>query len=421
LTPDASARDRLMAHLRVRVAEGLAREALVRATPFVFGPFVPYPVAFRVMGPDLDQLRAVADRVQRVMRTNPHMRQVNQDWGERVPTIHFALNQDRLRLIGLSPNDAAQQLQFLLTGVAITQVREDIRTVDVVARTSGAERLDPSKLADFTLTSSDGRLVPLAQVGRLEVRMEDPILKRRDRTPTIEVRGDVDESSQPPEVAAAIADSLKPLAASLPAGYRIEMAGIVEKSDEANAALARVFPVMVVLMLVIIIFQVRSLPAMAMVLLTAPLGLAGAVPILLIFQQPFGFDAILGLIGLAGILMRNTLILIGQIHTNQADGLDTYHAVVEATVQRARPVILTALAAVLAFIPLTLSVFWGSMAYTLIGGTAAGTVLTLLFLPALYAIWFKIRPTNDSVSDHIPVLHAVGSRSPKRHASAIAD
>jgi multidrug efflux pump subunit AcrB len=227
------------------------------------------------------------------------MRQVNQDWGERVPTIHFALDQDRLRLIGLSPNDAAQELQFLLTGIAITQVREDIRTVDVVARTAGAERLDPSRFADFTLTSSDGRLIPLAQVGRLEVRMEDPILKRRDRTPTIEVRGDVDESSQPPEVAAALAESLKPLAASLPAGYRIEMAGIVEKSGEANAALAGVFPVMIVLMLVIIIFQVRSLPAMAMVLLTAPLGLAGAIPILLIFRQPFGFDAILGLIGRA--------------------------------------------------------------------------------------------------------------------------
>ena len=186
--------------------------------------------------------------------------------------------------------------------------------------------------------------------------------------------------------------ALQPITAKLPAGYRIEMAGSIEESVKANVALAAVFPVMVALMLTIIMFQVRSFSATSMVILTAPLGLIGAVPVLLLFHQPFGFNAILGLIGLAGILMRNTLILIGQIHTNQQQGLDAYHAVVEATVQRTRPVILTALAAVLAFIPLTQSVFWGSMAYTLIGGTAVGTVLILVFLPALYAIWFRVRP-----------------------------
>jgi multidrug efflux pump subunit AcrB len=396
LTPDARSRDSLMKRLRTRVAQGLAPEAFVRAAPFVFGPYVPFPVAFRVMGPDIGKVRAIANQVERIMRANPNMRQVNQDWGTRVPKVHFVLDQDRLRLIGLSSNDAAQQLQFLLTGVPVTQVREDIRTVDVVARTSGSERLDPLRLADFTLTSQDGRLIPLAQIGRVKVGAEDPILKRRDRTPTIEVRGDTDDYSQPPDVATAISVALRPLTARLPDGYRIEMAGNLEKANEANTALARVFPVMIVVMLIIIMLQVRSFPAMAMVFLTAPLGLAGAVPILLAFGQPFGFDAILGLIGLAGILMRNTLILIGQIHTNQAEGLNTYNAVVEATVQRARPVILTALAAVLAFIPLTMSVFWGSMAYTLIGGTAAGTVLTLVFLPALYAIWFKIRPSEAS-------------------------
>jgi multidrug efflux pump subunit AcrB len=180
--------------------------------------------------------------------------------------------------------------------------------------------------------------------------------------------------------------------AKLPAGYRIEMAGSIEEAAKANVALAAVFPAMVALMLTIIMFQVRSFSTTAMVMLTAPLGLVGAVPTLLLFHQPFGFNAILGLIGLAGILMRNTLILIGQIHTNQQQGLDPYHAVVEATVQRARPVMLTAIAAVLAFIPLTQSVFWGSLAYTLIGGTAIGTVLILVFLPALYAIWFRVKP-----------------------------
>src|SRR3954470_7552030 len=191
--------------------------------------------------------------------------------------------------------------------------------------------------------------------------------------------------------------------AKLPVGYRIEMAGAVEEAGKANVALAAVFPIMVALMLTIIMFQVRSFSATAMVMLTGPLGLVGAVPTLLLFHQPFGFNAILGLIGLAGIIMRNTLILIGQIHTNQQHGLDPYHAVVEATVQRARPVVLTALAAVLAFIPLTQSVFWGSMAFTLIGGTLGGTILTLLFLPALYALWFRIRPNEDGEgAEHRP-------------------
>ena len=404
LTPDAEARDRLMLRLRARVAQGLAPEALVRVTQFVFGPPVPYPVAFRVMGLDVDKLRGIADQVTAVMRANPNMRQVTQDWGPRAPTAHFALDQDRLRLIGLTPNDAAQQLQFLLSGVAVTQVRENIRTVDVMARAAGSERFDPARLSDFTLTSTDGYLIPLSQVGSVEVRNEEPILKRRDRTPSLEVRGDIDEQMLPPDVAAQVAESLRPLQAHLPDGYRIEMAGIVEESVKANVALAKIFPAMLVLMLVTIMLQVRSFPALAMVALTAPLGLAGAVPILLLFQQPFGFDAILGLIGLAGILMRNTLILIGQIHTNQADGVDTYQAVVEATVQRARPVILTALAAVFAFVPLTFSVFWGSMAYTLIGGVAGGTVLTLVFLPALYAIWFKVKPPKaEDPAETVPI------------------
>ena len=392
LTPDAAAREALKARLRARIAEGLAPEARLRVTQLVFGPYSPFPVAFRVMGPDAEVLRGIADQVEAVMRADPGTRQVNQDWGERSPTLRFVLDQDRLRLIGLSPTEAAQQLQFLLTGVTVTQVREDIRTVDVVARSAGPERLDPARLADFTLTTSDGRLIPLEQIGRTEVRMEEPLMKRRDRTPTITVQSDIDERLQPPDVAAEIQKALQPIVAKLPAGYRLETGGPIEESAKANAALAKVFPIMLVLMLAIIMVQVRSFPAMSMVMLTAPLGLVGAVPALLLFHQPFGFNAILALIGLSGILMRNTLILIGQTRTNEEHGLDPYHAVIEATVQRARPVILTALAAVLAFVPLTYSVFWGSLAYTLIGGTAVGTVLTLVFLPALYAIWFRVKP-----------------------------
>jgi multidrug efflux pump subunit AcrB len=391
LTPDARARDQLKLRLRERIAQGLAPEARVRVSQLIFGPYPRYLVNFRVMGPDPDQLRSIANQVQAVMRANPHTRQVNEDWGERTPTVHFVLDQNRLQLIGLSSAEAAQQLQFLLTGVPVTEVREDIRTVEVVARSAGPERLDPARLGELTLTTRTGRVVPLSQIGHLEIRPEDPILRRRDRTPTITVQSDFDETMQPPEVSMEIEKALAPIIARLPSGYSIETGGNIEDSTEANSALLPVLPVMVLLTLLVLVVQTRSLSAMTMVFLTAPLGLVGAVPFLLLLHQPFGFNAILGLIGLSGILMRNTLILIGQIRSNETQGLDPYHAVVEATVQRARPVLLTALAAVLAFIPLTTSVFWGSMACTLIGGTAAGTVLTLLFLPSLYAIWFKVR------------------------------
>ncbi|MEO8715783.1 MAG: efflux RND transporter permease subunit [Acetobacteraceae bacterium] len=234
-------------------------------------------------------------------------------------------------------------------------------------------------------------------MGYSEVPLEEPILKRRDRTPLITIRSDINEAPQPPEVSKQIMTALQPLIASLPAGYRIELGGSIEEAAKANAALGKVFPTMIAAMLIVIMPQVRFFSTMAMVMLTAPLGLVGVVPMLLTFNQPFGFNAILGLIGLAGILMRNTLILTEQIKKNRAAGLDDYHAIIEATVQRTRPVILTAVAAVLAFIPLTHSVFWGSMTYTLIGGTAVGTVLILLFVPALYAAWFRIEPTADDV------------------------
>jgi multidrug efflux pump subunit AcrB len=394
LTPNAEARDRLKLRLRQATADGLAPEARVRATQLVFGPYSPFPVAFRVMGTDPAKLREIARSVEEIMRNDPNMRTVNVDWGERVPKLHFVLDQERLQLIGLSPQEAAQQLQFLLNGQTITQVREDIRTVNVVVRSAGPERLDPAKLENFTLTTRQGKRIPLSQIGQVEIQVEiqaeDPLVKRRDRVPTITVRGDNVESTQPPDISSAIWAKLAPLRNSLPENYRIEMAGSIEEATKANSALAPLFPIMLLFMLAVIIIQVRSFSAMWMVMLTGPLGLIGAAPTLLIFQQPFGFNAILGLIGLSGILMRNTLILIGQIHSNQADGLDPYQAIIEATVQRSRPVILTALAAVLAFIPLTHSVFWGSMAYVLIGGTAVGTVLTLAFLPALYAIWFRV-------------------------------
>jgi len=414
LTPNAEAREALKHRLREAVAHGLAPEAYVRITQFVFGPPSIFPVEFRIIGPDPAQLYSISEKALDIMRTVPDVREANRDWGNRTPVLRFVPDQDRLNLIGLSPAEVGQQLQFLLTGIPVTQVREDIRNVPIVARSAGGERLDPARLADFSLMSRDGRQVPLDQIGHSEIRLEEPILKRRDRTPVITVRSDINEATQPPEVSKQIMTALQPLIASLPAGYRIEMGGSIEEAEKANAALAKIFPLMIAATLIIIMLQVRSFSMLIMVLLTAPLGLVGVVPALLIFNQPFGFNAILGLIGLAGILMRNTLILTEQIKENSVAGLDGYHAVIEATVQRTRPVILTALAAVLAFIPLTHSVFWGSMAYTLIGGTAVGTVLILLFLPALYAAWFRIKPTADQ-------LHVASTKEPELRIAMAAE
>ena len=392
MTDSEKSREALKFRLREAVARGLAPEARMRVTQLVFGPYSPFPVAWRVMGPDVNKLRDIADNVKGVLQASPMMRTVNTDWGSRVPTLHFTLDQNRLQATGLTSNAVAQQLQFLLSGVPITSVREDIRSVQVTGRAAGDIRLDPAKIEGFTLVGNAGQRVPLSQIGEIEIRMEDPLLRRRDRTPTITVRGDIAENLQPPDVSTAIMKQLQPIVDSLPPGYRIEMAGSIEESGKATQAMAPLFPIMIALTLLIIILQVRSLSAMVMVFLTAPLGLIGVVPTLLLFNQPFGINALVGLIALSGILMRNTLILIGQIDHNQKDGLDPFHAVVEATVQRARPVLLTAMAAVLAFIPLTHSVFWGTLAYTLIGGTLGGTIITLVFLPAMYAIWFRIKP-----------------------------
>ncbi|MCK6982695.1 efflux RND transporter permease subunit [Enterobacter roggenkampii] len=397
LTDSETSREALKFRLREAVASGLAPEARVRVTQLVFGPYSPFPVAWRVSGPNVKQVQDIAERVKAVLQASPMMRTVNTDWGSRVPVLHFTLDQNRLQATGLTSSAVAGQLQFLLSGVPVTSVREDIRSVDVVARAAGDIRLDPAKIEGFTLVGNAGQRVPLSQIGKIEVGMEDPILRRRDRTPTITVRGDIADNLQPPDVSVAIMKELQPIVDSLPAGYRIDMAGSIEESGKATQAMLPLFPIMIALTLLIIILQVRSLSAMVMVFLTAPLGLIGVVPTLLIFNQPFGINALVGLIALSGILMRNTLILIGQIDHNQKDGLDPFQAVVEATVQRARPVLLTAMAAVLAFIPLTHSVFWGTLAWTLIGGTLGGTIITLVFLPAMYAIWFRIRPVEQRV------------------------
>ncbi|RMV95496.1 AcrB/AcrD/AcrF protein, partial [Pseudomonas coronafaciens pv. porri] len=292
-------REALKHKLRQAISEGLAMEAQVRVTQLVFGPYSAFPVAYRVTGHDPDTLRSIAAQVQAVMIASPMMRTVNMDWGTRTPTLHFTLQQDRLQAIGLSSSQVAQQLQFLLTGLPVTEVREDIRTVQVVARSAGDTRLDPAKIMDFTLSSANGQRIPLSQVGSVDVRMEEPVMRRRDRMPTITVRGDIADGLQPPDVSTAITHQLQPIIDKLPSGYRIEQAGSIEESGKAMTAMLPLFPIMLAVTLIIIILQVRSISAMVMVFLTSPLGLIGVVPTLLLFQQPFGINALVGLIALS--------------------------------------------------------------------------------------------------------------------------
>ena len=409
-TSDATSRDALRIKLRKLVSDGLFPEARVRVLQIVFGPPIRFPVAFRVMGPDPDVIRGIAAEVRDVMMANPNMRLVHLDWGDKTPSLHLVLDQERLRLIGLTPKEAGQQLQSYLNGTPATQVRENLRSVDVLLRSPGPERRSLGEIGDLTLTTHDGRQVPISQVAHLESRNEDAVLKRYNRETYIRVQGDVLDGKQPPDIHAQIFPALEPIKAKLPPGYRIDTAGAVEESAKAMNALVAVFPLMLIVTLTVIMLQVRSFTTMFMVFATAPLGLVGAAPTLLLFHQPFGFNAILGLIALSGILMRNTLILVDQIHHDRAAGLSDYEAIVESTVRRARPVILTAAAAMLAFIPLTHSVFWGALAYVLIGGVGVGTLLTLLFLPALYALWFRVgrEPVAAGVA---PGLHAVPLRT----------
>jgi multidrug efflux pump subunit AcrB len=394
-TENPKQRDILKSKIRGLVAEGRFPEARVRVTQFLFGPPVPYPVLFRVTGGDLNEIRRIANEVRQVMEKNPHLRDVHLDWGEKTPVLHLAFDEERLHLVGLNPQSAALQLQAILQGATVSQVRSGNRTVDVQVRSPKLERDGLDAIGDVVVRNDQGRSIPLRQIARIETRMEDAVLKRYDRELYIAVQGDVSDGMQPPDVTAEVLPQLAAIKSALPDGYRMDTGGSVEESAKANKALVLLFPIMILITLGLIMAQVRSFSAMFMVFATGPLGLVGAVPTLIVFHQAFGFNAILGLIGLSGILIRNTLILIDQIQHDKAAGLSDYEAVVESTVRRARPVVLTAVAAMLAFIPLTHSTFWGALAFVLIGGVGAGTVLTLLFLPALYATWFKVKkPTN---------------------------
>jgi multidrug efflux pump len=400
VTGDLAARERVKHRLERAIAGGALPQARVRVDRFVFGPPVGFPVQFRIIGPDAMKVRAIAEDVRRVMAANPKIVDPHLDWSEQVKSIRLEVDQDRARALGLTPQDVAQTLQTLVSGYTVTQYREGIEHIDVVARAVATERLALNRLPALTIATRNGVAVPLSQIARLNYEYEEPILWRRNRDLVLTARSDIVDRVQAPDVSKEVAAKLKGIEDALPYGYRIETGGSIEESVKANGALVAVFPVMAIVMLTFLMIQLQSFSRLALVFVTAPLGLIGATGALLIANRPFGFVALLGLIALAGMIMRNTVILVDQIDRDIADGHGRHRAIIDATVRRARPVVLTALAAILGMIPLSRSIFWGPMAITIMGGLFVATILTLLVVPSLYSLWFRVRSneTADTIT-----------------------
>jgi multidrug efflux pump subunit AcrB len=399
--------------VRARLMELFARDEVVpdakaRVTRLEFGPPVGFPVQFRVIGPDKAQVRAIAYQVRDKVRQSDLVRDTQLDWNEQVRSVQVHVDQDKARLLGLSSADIQGLVQTSLDGAPVTQIRRGEELVDVVVRATPEERKGIGQLADLQVFTRSGVTVPLSQLASVEPAFEEPVLWRRNRDMALTVRADVVDGVQGPYATAQIRPSLQPIVDSLPAGYRIEEGGAIEESDKANQALFAVFPAMFAVMLTLLMIQLQSFSRLFMVFMTAPLALIGVVPALLLFQAPFGFVALLGVIALGGMIMRNSIILVDQIDQDIARGVPPWTAIVDATVRRSRPVVLTAAAAVLAMIPLTRSVFWGPMAIAIMGGLVVATALTLVFVPALYAAWFRVR--RDSAAQ-VPAAAALATHA----------
>jgi multidrug efflux pump subunit AcrB len=386
-TTDAAARERVRARLMTLALTEAVPQARFRVSRLELGPPVGFPVQFRVMGEDIGKVRAAADMVLDTLRGVPGTRDAQLAWSERAPSMRLELDRARVQQLGLSPNAIAQTLATLVSGSRATQIRDRTKLIDVVLRAEPAERLDLARLPDLMLSTGNG-WVPLGQVARLLPASEEPILWRRDRQSYLTVQSDIQDGLQAPDVTAAALPAIRAL--TLPAGVRVEVGGATEESAKANAALAAVLPLALAATLLLLMIQLQSIPRTLLVLATMPLGIIGAVAALLLADAPFGFVALLGVLALGGMIMRNTIILVDQVRQERAAGHTLGTAILESTVRRARPVVLTALAAALAFIPLATNVFWGPMALAMIGGLMVATVLTLLFLPALYALTSRV-------------------------------
>ena len=327
---------------------------------------------------------------------HPGSRRVNFDWMEPERELHIRIDQEQARQLGLSSQAVSTALNANISGTDITQVRDDIYLVDVVARELGGQSLSVETLRSLPVSLPNGRTIPLSQFAVFEYGQDYPLVWRRDRVPTLTVQADVTPGMLPETVVADLADPIAELNATLPAGYRIELGGAVEESAESQVSVFAVVPVMILLMLTLLIFQLKSFARLFMVLSLVPLGLIGVVGALLVSGKPLGFVAILGILALVGMIAKNAVILIDQIEAERAAGKTVWDAVVEASLSRFRPIMLTALSTILGMIPIAPTVFWGSMAFAIMGGLAVASLLTLVFLPTLYVTWFGgVAPSRD--------------------------
>jgi multidrug efflux pump len=362
-----------------------------RVTRLENGPPVGYPVQFRVTGEHIDEVRALARKVAAKVRENPHVVNVHLDWEEPSKVVHLNVDQDRARALGITTGDVSRFLQSQLTGSSVSQYREDDELIEILVRGTEQERHELGSLASLSVPTSNGGSIALSQVATLEYGFEEGIIWHRNRLPNVTVRADIYGKEQPATLVKQISPTLDDVRAQLPDGYLLEVGGTVEDSARGQNSVNAGVPLFIVVVLTLLMVQLRSFSRTFMVFLTAPLGLIGVTLFLLLFNQPFGFVAMLGTIALSGMIMRNSVILVDQIEQDIASGVERWQAIIEATVRRFRPIVLTALAAVLAMIPLSRSVFFGPMAVAIMGGLIVATALTLLFLPALYAAWFRVK------------------------------
>ncbi|MEN4953006.1 efflux RND transporter permease subunit [Stenotrophomonas sp. TWI819] len=371
----------------------------MRVTRLENGPPVGYPVQMRISGEHIEQVQAIARQVEAKVRANPHVMNVNLDWSEPSKVVRLVIDQDRARALGVSSAQVSQLLGTSLSGMSVSTYREGNRLIEMLLRGPDNERVRLDMLGSLAIPTASGTSVTLSQVARLEYVFEDGIIWHRNRLPTVTVRADIADAKQPLDVVQQILPTLESIRAELPSGYLLETGGTVEDSTRGQDSIKAGMPLFLIVVATLLMLQLRSFSRAAMVLVTAPLGIIGATLFLLLFRAPFGFVALLGTIALAGMIMRNSVILIDQIQQDIDAGHDRWHAIIDATVRRFRPIVLTALAAVLAMIPLSRSAFYGSMAISIMGGLIVGTVLTLVFLPALYAAWFRVKPDEAKTSE----------------------
>jgi multidrug efflux pump subunit AcrB len=390
VTKGLQQRDRVKAKLEQALANALPG-VVGRVYPLELGPPVGWPLQYRVSGVEPDQVRAIAFNVAQILSDAPSARNVNYNWMEPARTIHIRVDQDQARLLGLSSENLSQALNTVVSGITSTQMRSGTYLVDVLVRASGEQRMSLSTIRALQVPLPNGQAIPLSQIASVDYGQEYPLVWRRDRLPTVTVQADLAPGFQAATVVQDLAPKIAALNASLPSGYHIAVGATVEESGKAQSSVAAVLPLMLILILTVLMIQLQSFNRLFLVLSVAPLGLIGVVAALLLADKPLGFVALLGVLALTGMIARNSVILIDQIEKEKAHGRDPWDAVIEATTHRFRPILLTAAAAILGMIPIAPTIFWGPMAYAIMGGLAVATLLTLVFLPALYVIWFRIK------------------------------